>query len=205
MINFCTSDIEAQKCRTFAASSNPSSPTPAQDTICLPIYEFGAMMRDITLLLESNDKSLEKMLITFEQMAYYMDSKTYIAIVESKEYKVVDSVRTLFRLLAPCWKPVDCSLLIALVHAAGCDKAMHRLKEYLQKSDCLMLGKGGKSMYVPHEFHALPQDDCIRSSSSSMLTKGYKHLGSLAPTQYIHVRSWPRVEKGGILATNSAR
>ena len=147
--------------------SNSSAPGHAifpkknQDTICLPIFAFGIMMRDITQVLHVCDTALENMLITFEQMAYFMKSETYIAVVQSKEYKSVDSVRTLFQLLAPHWKPVDYSLLSSLVFATGSEKAIRRLQEYISKTESLVLGRGGEKMYVPVETETLCSSDAL--------------------------------------------
>ena len=106
-------------------------------------------MSDLTEILQSSNRALEKMLVAFEHMSYYMKNKTYITIVESEAYKAVNSVRTLFQLLAPHLNPVDCSLLSALVDASGSEKAMQRLKEYLSKSESLTLGKGSYVALVP--------------------------------------------------------
>ena len=61
---------------------------------------FGKTMRDLTQILQASDKALENMWVAFLHMAYYMNSAEYIiAIVESNQYKAVDSVQTFFQLI----------------------------------------------------------------------------------------------------------
>ena len=129
-----TTEMESNKC-TSAISPNSfttcfSTLTPPE-SICLPIYDFGVMVWDIVEILQRNNVNLERLLFIFEQMASALKSVTYTAIIKSKEYRNVNSVQALFRLLAPHWNPVDCSLLVALVNATRCTEAIQRLKDYL--------------------------------------------------------------------------
>ena len=117
--------MEAQKSIAAAASSPEQSLDQVQ-----PAIEFGKTMHDLTEILQSADGALKRMLAAFEHIAHYMKNKTYVSIVQSKAYEAVDSVQGLVRLLAPDLQPVDCSLLKALVEAAGVEQAIQRLDEY---------------------------------------------------------------------------
>ena len=155
-------DVEGQKRYISTNSHNssaPSSPGQSRDVICQPVMEFGKTMSDLTEILQRADHALKRMLVAFENMAHYMKNRKYIAIVQSKAYEAVDSVRALFRLLAPHWKPVDCSLLKALVHAAGVEAATKRLDEYLHMSNSFLLGSGSEKVYAPCEVDTLSQND----------------------------------------------
>ena len=154
-------DIEAQKCTSISSHDSSSSLSPGefQDTISQPAIEFGKAMRDLTDILQSADGALRSMVIAFEHMAHYMKNSKYIDIVQSKEYKAVDSVRALFQVLAPHWKPVDCSLLRALVEAAGVEEAKKRLETYISSSKSLPLGNGSEKIYVPSKIDTLSQSD----------------------------------------------
>ena len=92
------------------------------------------------------------MLTAFEQMVIPMKSATYTALVNSKEYSSINSVRAFFKLLAPYWKPVHCPLLIALVNATECKAAIERLQAYLtsrQKAgEKVVLGEEGENVSV---------------------------------------------------------
>ena len=143
-------DIEAQKGRTTKFSP-PSSPG---QSISQPAIEFGKTMRDLIDILQSADHALKRMLVAFEHMAHYIKNREYIAIVQSKEYKAVDSVRALFQLLAPHLKPVDCSLLKALVEAAGVEQAIQRLDEYIHMTSS---GSGSEKVHTPYEMGTLSQ------------------------------------------------
>ena len=143
-------DVVAQKCTT-TNSSSPSSPGQSQDIISQPAIEFGKAMRDLTDILQSADGALKSMLVAFEHIAHYMKNKTFISIVQSKAYEAVDSVRALFRLLAPHLQPVDCSLLKALVEAAGVEQAIQRLKAYLHMTNSCLLGNGSKKVLTLQE------------------------------------------------------
>ena len=110
------------------------------------------MVCDIILILERYEGALKRMLITFEQMVLPMKSETYTALVKSKEYRNVRSVRTLFQLLGPYWKPVDCSLLEMLVEATMCKEAIDRLRKYLSNKNeagrNMVLGEEGDNIHV---------------------------------------------------------
>ena len=151
-IIYDAADIEVEKCRSNT-SHVPHALSPGQPyvEISQPVIEFGKTMCDLTQILEASDRALTNMLVAFEQMAYYMKSEAYMAIVNSNQYKAVDSVRTFFRLLAPHWKPVDCSLLNALVDAASCEKATKRLNEYLSKSHNVVLGSDDEEVSYNNE------------------------------------------------------
>ena len=112
-------------------------------------------MRDLTDILQSADGALKSMLVAFEHIAHYIENKTYISIVQSKAYEAVDSVRALFRLLAPHLKPIDCSLLKALVEAAGVEQAVQRLDEYLHMTNNCLLGNGSEKVHTPHEMKTI--------------------------------------------------
>ena len=116
-------------------------------------------MRDLTDILQSADGALKSMLIAFQHMAHYMDNKTYISIVQSKAYEAVDSVQALFRLLAPHFKPIDCSLLKALVEAAGVEQAIQRLDEYLRMTSSCLLRNGAEEVCAPCEVETLSQNE----------------------------------------------
>ena len=65
-----------------------------------PSLSLKLYMRDLTQILQASDKALENMRVAFLHMAYYMNSAEYIiAIVESNQYKAVDSVQTFFQLI----------------------------------------------------------------------------------------------------------
>ena len=89
------------------------------------------MMSDLTDILERHKGSLKKMKVAFEHMARVMKSKIYKALVHSEQYKKIKSVHDFFGALAKYWRPVDCSLLCALVKATQCQPAMERLKAFL--------------------------------------------------------------------------
>ena len=160
-VGYNATDIQGQKgtATNLRNSSPPSSPGQSQDTISRPVIEFGKAMSDLTDILQSTDYALKRMLVAFENMAHYMKSRKYISIVQSKEYKAVDSVRALFQLLAPHWKPVDCSLLKALVEAAGVEQAIQRLDEYLHMTNNCLLGSCSKKVPTPHVTETCPQND----------------------------------------------
>ena len=117
------------------------------------MQDFGAMVCDIAMILQRIDGALERMLITFEQMVLPMKSKTYTALVKSEDYRNVRSVRALFQLLGPYWKPVDCSLLTTLVKATKCQEASDRLCSYLRSrnkaGENVVLGEEGEKIHVP--------------------------------------------------------
>ena len=101
--------------------------------------DYGVMMGNLINILENYEDSLNKMKIVFMHMAHYAKFKVYTDIVQSEEYRTVDSVGNFFELLAPYLKTPDCSLLKALVHATQCEGAMQILQEFLDKSSNVVL------------------------------------------------------------------
>ena len=114
------------------------------------MQDFGVMMCDIAKILQRHEGALERMLMVFEQMVIPMKSAMYIALINSNEYSSIKSVRALFKLLAPYWKPVHCPLLIALVNATECKAAIQRLQAYLMSrqkvGQNVVLGEEGENV-----------------------------------------------------------
>ena len=142
---------EVQKCHPKTSSAPLHATCPGQpcDEAYQSAFEFAKAVSDLSEILQNTDKALEKMVVTFTHMAYYMKSKKYISIVESNEYKAVDSVQTFFRLLAPYLEQADCSLLTKLVAASCCEKAIKRLDEYILCSSNVMLSKSDETLRLP--------------------------------------------------------
>ena len=134
---FTPLDIEAKKRTHYPASRDASRP----GTIHIDLYSvvYGVMMKDLIRILENSNDSLKNMKIAFVHMAHHTECTVYTGIIQSEQYKAVDSVETFFELLAPYLKAPDCSLLRALVIAAACERAMQRLTVYLTKSQSFVL------------------------------------------------------------------
>jgi len=134
-------DKELEKCQSneqqslnFSPTTSLSSTPESAESTYLPTniaYAFGIMMSDLTEILEQHKGSLKKMMVAFEHMVRVMKSKIYKALIHSRQYKEIKSVHDFFGALAKYWKPVDCSLLYALVKATQCQPAMERLKAFL--------------------------------------------------------------------------
>ena len=129
-----TTEIEAKKQTSTSFSANSSDTIP-RDKISHPMHDISSVACNITQLLQHCDGALERMLITFKQVTIVMKSVTHTALVNSKEYDNINSVRAFFRLLTPYWNPVDCSLLAALVKASECKAAIRRLQAYLSSTN----------------------------------------------------------------------
>lgn len=149
-------------------------------------------MSDLTVILQRNSDALEKMQVAFEQIAHHMKNPTYIAIIESRQYEAVNSVRAFFRILAPHWKPIDCSLLKALVHAAGVEEATQRLEAYISMSNCFQLGNGSEEVYVPEDRDNTPQYVPNSSTSDEIISQPHRDLALVPVTTVVAVRqmSW---------------
>ena len=143
-------EIEWKKHKTTICQR--TSPTHSPPMIPKFMQEFAVMVCDIILILECSKGALKRMLITFEQMVLPMNSETYTALIKSEEYRNVRSVRALFQLLGPYWKPVDCSLLEMLVEATMCMEAIDRLRKYLSNRNTagtnVVLGEEDDSTHV---------------------------------------------------------
>ncbi len=100
----------------------------------------------ITALAELLDeKALERMKTALEQLVLSKPAKNSSArprkskklekcapIVASCEYKEAKSVREFFKLLAPRWSWVECSLLEFVIKASRCKPAMEKFQEFLR-------------------------------------------------------------------------
>ena len=117
-------------------------------------FAFGILLSDLTSLLEKYEGALENMKSTFQFIATIMKSKAYYALLCSKHYKKIKSVKYFFLLLAKYCTPVDCSLLNAVVKATHCQPAIERLQAFLCSRD------------VDEEMTKLMQQSQIASSTS---------------------------------------
>ena len=106
-------------------------------------------MRDLVQILEDSNDSLKNMKIAFVHMVHHVECRVYTDIIQSEQYRAVDTVETFFELLAPHLKSPDCSLLRALVTAANCLRAMQRLTEYLDKSHSFVLAVENSCASLP--------------------------------------------------------
>ena len=98
-------------------------------------FAFGALLSDLTGLLEQHEGALDKMNLTFQFIAKIMKSKAYYTLLQSERYKNIKSVDEFLLLLTKLWKPFDCSLLITLVKATHCKPAIERLQAFLRNRD----------------------------------------------------------------------
>ena len=141
-----------------------------------PSIDYDIMMTKLTEILENYEESLERMKGKFMHMVVYREHDEYTDIVQSEEYRTLDSVETFFELLAPYLKTPDCSLLKALVHATNCERAIQRLEKYLDKTSSLVLGTttmcSDKPLreVIPESKHAATESSAD-SSAVSMGTK----------------------------------
>ena len=92
---------------------------------------------DLTEILQSADRALKRWWCISAYGPLHEEQK-YISIVNQK-HKAVDSVED-YSTTSPHFKPVDCSLLKALVEAAGVEQAIQRLDEYLHMTNSCLLG-----------------------------------------------------------------
>ena len=165
-MHFLFVEIEAEKSHYKGTKRLPKPPVHPCGAIDQAIVDYGTMMRDLIQILDRH-KALLNILMAFEHMVEYVGNKEYINIVQSKEYKEVTSVRTLFQQLAPYLKPPDCSLLKALVEVAGCEEAMQRLTEYLHttKNNPLIL-KSSKPVKNPDKDAPILESRAATSATS---------------------------------------
>ena len=123
----------------FHSPTNSLISTPdSEEHFCLSqniAFAFGALLKDLSLLLEQHEGALDNMILTFKFIAKLTKSKSYYNVLQSKHYRSIKSVKHFFLLLTKFWKPVDCSLLITLVEATSCNPAIERLQSFLSNRD----------------------------------------------------------------------
>ena len=140
------------------------SSTPPESEISIPEcnIQFSLFITELTPLLENHEGALCNILTFLEQLVLPLHSKCLAKIFQPEKFQGVQSIRDLFRLLAPHWGYIDCSLLHPIVKASGCKPALAKVEEFLhnrkQLSQVLIVQKAEK-----HQ----PSSECNTALSSS--------------------------------------
>ena len=85
--------------------------------------------------LEKHEGTLPRIKTALEHLVLPLRIRKFVRIVRSEEYIGANSVRELFRLLAPHWNCIDCNFLRTLVKASECQAAEEKLDAFLQNRD----------------------------------------------------------------------
>ena len=141
-----------------------SSASPPESAISIPEcnIQFSLFITELTPLLENHEGALSNILTFLEQLVLPLHNKCLAKIFQPEKFQGVQSIRALFRLLAPHWGYIDCSLLHPIVKASSCKPALAKVEEFLhnreQLSQALIIQKAEK-----HQ----PSSECNTAPSSS--------------------------------------
>jgi len=113
-------------------SSGTTSPLTVEMSIPEFAKELALLITDLVELLDKHNGALERMKTALENLVLPLSLKRLVQIVQSQRYEEARSVRELFKLLAPYWSCIDCSLLQVIVKASGCQPAIEKLEAFLQ-------------------------------------------------------------------------
>ena len=101
---------------------------------------FSLFITELIQLLEKHEGALSNILIFLEHLVLSLHNKCLVKIFPPEKFQGVQSIRDLFRLLAPNWGYIDCSLLHPIAKASGCKPALERVEEFLHNREQLAPG-----------------------------------------------------------------
>ena len=176
--------------------------SPPESEISIPEcnIQFSLFITELTPLLENHEGALSNILTFLEQLVLPLQNKCLAKIFQPDKFEGVQSIRALFRLLAPHWSYIDTSLLHPIVKASGCTTALEKVKEFLlnreQLAPVLVLQKADKH----------PDQDITSEPSSGGVSQGsQQHTGGrsrsprvMTPRSSVHEEVEMKIETNAV-------
>ena len=83
-------------------------------------------------LLDHFPNALDKLKQVLASLVLPLAEGKVAPLVDPLAYKNTQTVRELFRLMAPYWNPLSTDLLSLLLEASGCNQAARRVAEFVE-------------------------------------------------------------------------
>ena len=93
---------------------------------------FQQLQRKVMDLLDQFPNALTKLKQILASLVLPLGEGKVAALVDPLAYEYAETVRDLFRLMAPYWNPLSTDLLGLLMEASGCNQAASKLAEFVE-------------------------------------------------------------------------
>ena len=110
---------------------SPSADTAVHSDLSETSELFQQLQREVMDLLDHFPNALAKLKQVLASLVLPMEGKV-VPLVQPLAYESTQTVRELFRLMAPYWNPLSTDLFGLLLEASGCNQAASKVAEYVQ-------------------------------------------------------------------------
>ena len=117
---------------TFRKVQPPSVPTAVPSDLCETSEMFQQLQRTVMDLLDQFPNALAKLKQVLVSLVLPLGEGKVAPLVDPLAYENAQTVRELFRLMAPYWNPLSTDLLAFLLEASGCNQAASKVAEFVE-------------------------------------------------------------------------
>ena len=110
----------------------PSVATAVHSDLCEMSELFQQLQQKVMDQLDQFPNSLAKLKQVLASLVLPLDEGKVAPIVNPLAYESAETVRELFRLMAPYWNPLSTDLLSLLLEASGCNQAASTIAEFVE-------------------------------------------------------------------------
>ena len=111
---------------------SPSAETAVYSDLVEVSEMFQHLQREVMDLLDQFPNALPKLKQVLASLVLPMDGGNVVPLVDPLAYENTQTVRELFRLMAPYWNPLSADLLGLLLEASGCNQAASKVAEFVE-------------------------------------------------------------------------
>ena len=112
--------------------SLPSADTAVHSDLSETSQMFQQLQRTVMDLLDQFPNALPKLKQVLASLVLPLDEGRVAPLVDLLAYENAQTVRELFRLMAPYWNPLSADLLALLLEASGCNQAASKVAEFVE-------------------------------------------------------------------------
>ena len=117
---------------TSRSVSLPSKDTAVYSDLSETSELFQQLQRTVMDLLDQFPNALAKLKQVLASLVLPLGEGKVVPLVDPLAYESAQTVRELFRLMAPYWNPLSTDLLGLLLEASGCNQAASRVAEFVE-------------------------------------------------------------------------
>ena len=142
---------------------------------------FQQLQREVMDLLDQFPNALAKLKQVVASLVLPTDVGNVVPLVDPLAYEHTQTVRELFRLMAPYWNPLSTDLLALLLEASGCNQAASNVAEFVEAR-----ASKGHLILTIHQLPALAsgESDLDVADLKAVHTTSLSHLQSLHPAVF---------------------
>ena len=111
---------------------SPSAETAVHSDLVETSQMFQQLQREVMDLLDQFPNALAKLKQVLASLVLPTDVGNVVPLVDPLAYEHTQTVRELFRLMAPYWNPLSTDLLALLLEASGCNQAASKVAELVE-------------------------------------------------------------------------